>query len=111
MNDYDRRRYEMLVRVVQFFNDNTADFVGFVRDKFLEIVPWVNEVESKSAAFASGIAEAGQQFEVKDTARENLRASMSAMSLIAKSMEYEFDGISDKFRFAAIGGRNLTIRI
>lgn len=37
--------------------------------------------------------------EVKDTARENLREEMSDISRTAKSMEYEFDGISDKFRF------------
>lgn len=43
--------------------------------------------------------EAAQQFQVKDTARENLRDEMSAISRRAKSMEYAFDGISDKFLF------------
>lgn len=59
----------------------------------------VNETETESAAQQSGFGEAAQQFEVKDTCRENLRDEMSAISRTAKSMEYAFDGIGDKFKF------------
>jgi len=59
----------------------------------------VNDAESKSAAQQSGFGEAAQQFEVKDTCREDRRDIMSDISRTSKSMEYAFDGISDKFRF------------
>ena len=99
MNDRDRRRYEMLVRVKQFGIDNAGDFTGIATTKFNAIGTIVDDTDTKAAAQQSGFAEAAQQFEVKDTARENLRDEMSDISRTAKSMEYEFDGISDKFRF------------
>ena len=99
MNDDNRRRYEMQVRVVQFGTDNSGDFSGFATTKFGELGTIVGEIESESAAQQSGFGEAAQQYEVKDTARENLRDQMAAISRTSKSMEYEFDGISDKFKF------------
>lgn len=99
MNDDNRRRYEMQVRVVQFGTDNSGDFSGIATTKFGELATLVNDIESTSAAQQSGFGEAAQQFEVKDTARENLRDEMSDISRTAKSMEYAFDGIADKFRF------------
>ncbi len=99
MNDSDRRRYEMQVRVVQFGTDNAGDFTGIATTKFGELATLVGEIEGKSADQQSGFGEAAQQFEVKDTVRENLRDEMSDISRTAKSMEYAIDGISDKFRF------------
>lgn len=99
MNDDNRRRYEMQVRVVQFGTDNSGDFTGFATTKFGELSTIVTEIETESAAQQSGFGEAAQQYEVKDTARENLRDQMAAISRTSKSMEYEFDGISDKFKF------------
>lgn len=100
MNDSERRRYEMLVRVNQFGVDNAGDFPsGVGAAQFAVVTTVVSETESKSALQAGGFAEAAQQFEVKDTCRENLRDEMSDISRTAKSMEYEFDGIADKFRF------------
>lgn len=99
MNDSDRQRYEMLVRVKQFGIDNAGDFSGIATTKFSEIGTLVDDTEAKSAAQQSGFSEAAQQFEVKDTARENLRDLMSDTARTARSMEYEFDGIADKFRF------------
>lgn len=99
MNDADRRRYEMQVRVAQLGVDNAADFTGLATTTFAELSTLVNDAESKSAAQQSGFGEAAQQFEVKDTCREDLRDIMSDISRTSKSMEYAFDGISDKFRF------------
>lgn len=99
MNDSDRRRYEMQVRVVQFGADNAGDFTGIATAKFTELGTLVSEIEAESAAQQAGFGEAAQQFEVKDTARENLRDEMSAISRTAKSMEYAIDGIADKFLF------------
>lgn len=99
MNDSDRRRYEMLVRVKQFGIDNAADFTGIATAKFEEIGDKVDNTEVKSAAQQAGFGQAAQQFEVKDTARENLRDEMSAIARTARSMEYSFNGISEQFRF------------
>ena len=89
----------MQVRVVQFGTDNAADFTGLATTKFTELGTIVSEIDTASAAQQSGFGEAAQQFEVKDTAREDLRDEMSAISRTAKSMEYAIDGISDKFLF------------
>lgn len=89
----------MQVRVVQFGTDNATDFTGIATAKFTELGTLVGEIESTSAAQQSGFGEAAQQFEVKDTSRENLRDLMSDMSRTSKSMEYAIDGIADKFRF------------
>ena len=90
----------MLVRVHQFGVDNAEDFPSCVgAAQFSVVATVVGETESKSTLHAGGFAEAAQQFEVKDTGRENLRDEMSDISRTAKSMEYEFDGIADKFRF------------
>jgi hypothetical protein len=99
MNDTERRYYERGVRVSQFGIDNAGDFSGKATTEFAKVTTLVNDTESEAAKQQSGFGEAGQQFEIKDTAREELRDLMSAISRTAKSMEYEFDGISDKFLF------------
>lgn len=100
MNDSERRRYEMLARVKQFGIDNAGDFpAGIAATKFAAIGSLVDTAEAKSSAQQSGMSGAAQSFEVKDTARENLRDEMSAIARTARSMEYDFDGISDLFRF------------
>ena len=99
MNDGDRLRYEMQVRVDTFGTDNAADFTGLATTLFVDLAALVNDAESKAAAQQSGFGESAQQYEVKDTCRENLRDEMSAISRTSKSMEYAFDGISNKFFF------------
>jgi hypothetical protein len=99
MNDYDRRRYEMLVRVKQFGIDNAADMNPTATNKFTIIGTLVDEIESESAEQQSGFSEAAQQFEVKGTARENLRDRMADTRDTARGMEPDFDGIYNKFRF------------
>lgn len=101
MNDQDRRRHEMQLRVVQIGVDNAADYAGIAIavSSFAELTTLTGEVASSSAAQQSGTAEVAQQYEIKDTLREDLRDQMSAISAITKSMEYAFDGIQDKFYF------------
>lgn len=89
----------MQVKAKQFGIDNAGDFSGIASTKFSELGTLVDDVESTSASQQSGFGEAAQQFEVKDTARENLRDEMSDISRTSKSMEYAFDGISNKFFF------------
>lgn len=89
----------MQVRATQFGVDNAGDFPAFPATLFADLGSLVNDAESTAAAQQSGFGESAQQFEVKDTARENYRDEMSAISRTSKSMEYAFDGISNKFFF------------
>jgi hypothetical protein len=101
MDDGTRRRYEMLVQVGQFGIDNAADFttIAIATTNFGALSDIVADTDLVSASQQAGLGEAAQQFEVKDTARENLREHVSDISRTAKSMEYAFDGISNKFLF------------
>lgn len=100
MDDNERRRYEMLVRVRQFGVDNASDFPppSVADTQFTVVGNAVDTVETEAGKQAAGFGEASQQYEVKGTARENLRELMSAIAFTARSMEYQFDGISNKFR-------------
>jgi hypothetical protein len=79
--------------VSQFGIENAGDFTGKATAEFANVTALVNATESEAAKQQSGFGEAGQQFEIKDTAREDLRDLMSTISRTAKSMEYEFDAI------------------
>ncbi len=98
-SDYDRRRHEMQIRVGKFGVDNAADFSGIATAKFAELATINTSAAVQLADQQSGFGESAQQFEVKDTCRENLRDEMSEVSRTSKAMEYEFDGIQDKFFF------------
>ena len=99
MNDYDRVRYEMLIRVKQFSIDNAADMNPTATLKFTNIGTYVDDIETDSAEQQSGFSEAAQQTAVKGTARENLRDRMADTRDTAQGMEPDFDGIYNKFRF------------
>ena len=99
MNDYDRVRYEMLVRVRQYSIDNAADMNPTATTKFANIGILVDDIETDSAEQQSGFSEAAQQTAVKGTARENLRDRMADTRDTAQGMEPDFDGIYNKFRF------------
>ena len=89
----------MHIRAAQLGADNAADFTGIATTKFAELLSKSGGVAAKNTAMQSGFGESGQQIEIKSTAREDLRDEMSDLSRTAKSMEYAFDGISDKFLF------------
>lgn len=101
MNDNDRRRLEMFVRVNKFGVDNAADFpTGTVAHTLFASLDTITaQVETDSTDQQSGFSEAAQQYEVKGTAREDLRDAMGQISQTARSMEYAFDGIWNKFKW------------
>lgn len=100
MTDEERRRLETFIRIRQFGTDNAADFpagsIGAVR--FDEIGTVIGEVEQFAGDQAAGFGDARQGFATKETARENLREEMSDIVQTARSMQYQFDGIEDKFK-------------
>lgn len=101
MNDNDRRRLEMFERVNKFGVDNAADFPNgtIANTLFKSLVTITAQVHADSGGQQSGFSEAAQQYEIKETAREDLRDAMSQITRTARSMEYAFDGIWNKFKW------------
>jgi len=101
MNDNDRRRLEMFGRVNKFGVDNAADFpTGTIAyTLFASLGSITAQVQTDSSDQQSGFSEAAQQYEIKGTAREDLRDAMSQITRTARSMEYAFDGIWNKFKW------------
>lgn len=100
MNDNERRRYDCFLRIKQFGIDNTADFtaIPIAVTNFGVITTEVAYLDTQGADQQDGFGDARGATEVKGTARENLRDEMSDISRTARSMEYEFDGIAERFR-------------
>ncbi len=100
MTDEERRRLETFIRIRQFSADNAADFptgsVGAVQ--FTKIGSIIDEIEQFAGDQAAATGDSRQTFATKDTARENLRDEVTDIVQTARSMQYEFDGINDKFR-------------
>ena len=100
MTDKERVRLEALIRIRQFGADNGADFppdsVGAVQ--FDAIGTVVDELAQFAGEQAEGFGDARQTFATKSTARENLREEMYDIARTARSMQYEIDGIEEKFQ-------------
>lgn len=100
MDDNERRRIDMLIRVRQFGIDNAADFpansVGAAQ--FALLTDLMNDIEQFAEIQATSIGDARQLFVNKQTARENLREDLYEIVRTARSMEYQFNGITAKFR-------------
>lgn len=100
MNDDARRYLDCFIAIDKFGDDHAADFAAATPGgvQFALIKTIVNQFQSASAAQVAASGDYSSRVEIKATRREVLRSQMSAISLIARSMEYAFDGISDKFR-------------
>ncbi len=100
MNDSDRRRYECFLRIKQFGIDNTADFasIPIAVTNFGVITAEVNFLDEQGADQQEGFGDARGATETKGTARENLRDEMAEISRTARSIEYQYDGIAERFR-------------
>ena len=99
MTDAERWRLEAFERVKQFSLDNAADFAsGVPKTNMDKIKAEIILLNGYLADQVSGGGAADQGYEVKDTQRENLRAVMQDIADTAKAMEYQYDGIADKYR-------------
>lgn len=100
MTDRERLRYETFIRIRQFGVDNAVDFpAGTVgATQFAEITSVIEEVEQFTGDQAASFGDARFAFAGKETARENVREEMYEISQTARSMNYEFNGIADKFK-------------
>ncbi len=100
MNDSERRRYECFLRIRQFGADNSADFaaIPIAVTNFGVITTEIDFLDEHGADQQGGFADARGASEVKGTAREDLREEMSDIARTARSMEYQYDGISERFK-------------
>ena len=100
MNDRERRRYDCFIRIKQFGVDNSAAFTAIMIavTNFAVITTEIDFLDAHGANQQAGFGDARGATENKGTARENLREEMSDIARTARSMEYQFDGISDRFR-------------
>ena len=100
MTDAERRRIEGLSNTVTYADENPADFpAGSVQQTEIDkIRTELTDIDQSAVGQAAGRGEAGSAFENKDTARENLREHMAPIPDAARVMEYEFDGIANRFR-------------
>lgn len=103
MTDSERRRLEAFIRIRQFGVDNAADFpAGSIgATQFTVTGALIDEIEVFAGDQAAGWGDARQAFATKGTARENLSDELYDMVRTARSMQYQFDGIEDKFRMPA----------
>jgi len=90
----------MIQRVNQFGLDNAADFpaASIGASQFAVVTARLGDADTKGAAQQAGFGDAAGKFDVKDTIRENLREDMSDIARTARSMDYQFDGMSSQFR-------------
>ena len=100
MDNRDRRRYDMLVRVRQFGAENAADFpdrtIGGAQ--FTEVNTVIDLLDQLSGDQSAGIGGARFSFAGKNTARENVREDLSDISRTARSMTYQIPHFDEKFR-------------
>jgi hypothetical protein len=100
MNINERNRYNMFLTVRQFGSENAADFpAGSIgATQFAEVNTVIDLIGGRATEQSGGASETRQGYLNKDTARENAREAMKEISRTARSMEYQFPGISTKFR-------------
>lgn len=100
MDDRERRRKDTFLRVKVFMTDNSAKFpAGSIAAlKMVELSEIIDLLDELSGDQAAGMGEARFSFAGKNSARENVREDLSDISRTARSMNYDFPNIAEKFR-------------
>lgn len=100
MNDNERRRHQMFVRVRDFGQEHAADFTAgsLALQHFTNLGTVINTLDANAAAEASGRGDARQGTGSRSQARAALRDDLEAINRTAKAMAEDVPGIDDKFR-------------
>lgn len=106
MNHHEINRYDMFVRARQFGSDNAADFTSpeIAATQFAEINEVIHSLDKLFASQSDDAGTARMEYVNKEIARENLREALSEITRTARSMVYQFPGITDKFRMPRSAG-------
>lgn len=100
MNDRENRKFQMFLRVQEFFMAHLSDFAAasLARLLFGKLSDIIAEIEGHSASEASGVGLARQGTTTRGQAIDALREDLDAISRTATTMANEVPGIEDKFR-------------
>jgi|SRR5215471_13975155 len=100
MNDNERRRYEMFVRVRDFGAAHSADFAAnsLAHQQFTALGTVITEVDGQAASEVSGHGDVRRGTESRSQARAALRDDLEAINGTARVLANDVPGLDDKFR-------------
>ncbi|HEX8887882.1 MAG TPA: hypothetical protein VF779_01815 [Pyrinomonadaceae bacterium] len=100
MNDNERRRYELFIRVREFGASRTAQFPPstLAGELFASLNTVIQELDTHTTAQASGRSATLESSQSKASARDELRRDLEAISRTARVMALSMPGLEDKFR-------------
>ena len=99
MNDNERRKHQMFVRVQQFLTSRASDFGpgSLVKTLAVQLTAVITELDVHAAAEASGGGSARQGTVTRAEARAALREGLEAINRTAREM-HDQSGLNEKFR-------------
>jgi hypothetical protein len=99
MNERDKRRSEMYFRVREYGNENAAALaaVAVTPGLLADIAGAIAALDDYGTRQISGAADSRRGHSLKQTARENLRDRLKAISQTANAVEYDTDGFAKDF--------------
>ena len=100
MTNGQRRKFEMFLRVRDFFTARAAMFPAdsMAGTLFAALLAIISQLEKLSADKVSVLGEEGQARNVKGDARDFLDGLLQDIADITASLAYEINGLEDKFR-------------
>jgi hypothetical protein len=100
MDDIERRKYEMFLRVREFGARRAADFPdgSLGRQLLARLDTAIEELDMHTAAQTSGRGAAQEGTASKAAARDELRRDLEAISRTARAMALSTPGLENKFR-------------
>ncbi len=99
MNDNERRKHQMFVRVQQFLTSRASEFGpgSLVKTLGVELTAVITELDEHGAAEMSGGGSARQGTVTRAEARAALREGLEAINRTAREMDDQ-PGLNEKFR-------------
>lgn len=100
MNLYQRRRYEMFLKVQEFILARIADFpaTGFAGVIFVSLQAAITAIAELAGQQISSIGGKGMAVDLRDAARDKLYILLQDISGYARSLSFEVSGLENKFR-------------
>lgn len=100
MTGYERRRYEMFLRVRDFFAARAADFPSdsVAMTIFTPLPAIIDQIAEIAGEQLSTRGAYAQAIEIKGDARDILSVRLRDISDLATTLAYEINGLEEKFR-------------
>ena len=100
MTKRQRRKFEMFLRVRDFYNARVNEFPAATvgGQLFTALMAIISQIEQLSADAFSATGEVAQNIDVKGDAKDLVRDLLQDISDMTATMTYEINGLEDKFR-------------